>query len=219
MIEVGGGDGRRGGGQARARPAPSSKIRLTAEEERDLPQGGRHAHRAGHHRLAPGLREFDVCRTLFDLLNRNLIAPAGTGAAQVAETRRRPRRGRPPTPGYVVAAAGARCWPWSGVSVQRRHAVRGDRACRRSSQTPTTCCCEGVSHVAAASGSTGRSLAYHLAAGRRAAARSRSWWTRASSTAAYLKDPWARPYHYALDRQRLPAERGGRRRARRAGHR
>jgi len=78
-VEVtSGGDADFSGAPADPRKATSNRIRLTPDEERIL-------------RKVDGLRtvqsiidttgapEFDVCRTLFDLLNRNLIALAGRG--------------------------------------------------------------------------------------------------------------------------------------------
>ncbi len=65
------------------RPAagPSSKIRLTPEEERIYRKidGTRTVQAVID---STGLGEFEVCRTLFDLLNRNIIATAGRGAAK-----------------------------------------------------------------------------------------------------------------------------------------
>jgi hypothetical protein len=49
-----------------------------------------------------GSGEFEVCRTLFDFLNRNLIAPAGRGATPALEEAVETARVSS-TPGYLVA--------------------------------------------------------------------------------------------------------------------
>src|SRR5262245_44205581 len=69
MIEVGGSPG--DGGEAKRGASASSKIRLSAEEERIYRKvdGARTVQGVID---ATGLGEFDVCRTLYDLLNRNI---------------------------------------------------------------------------------------------------------------------------------------------------
>jgi hypothetical protein len=79
----------------------TGRIRLAAEEERVF-------------RKVDGVRtvqaiidgtgsgEFEVCRTLFDFLNRNLIAPAGRGTAPALEESA-VRGAVSSAPGYVVA--------------------------------------------------------------------------------------------------------------------
>jgi hypothetical protein len=52
---------------------------------------------------ATGAAEFEVCRTLFDFLNRNLIAPEGRGETPALEEARAKGRGSS-MPGYAVAA-------------------------------------------------------------------------------------------------------------------
>jgi hypothetical protein len=78
MIEVGSAaddplaaDAKRGSG-------PSNKIRLTVEEERIYRKvdGARTVQALID---ASGAGEFEVCRTLLDLLNRNIVAPVGRG--------------------------------------------------------------------------------------------------------------------------------------------
>lgn len=63
--------------------ASTSKIRLTGEEERVYRRidGSRTVQGIID---ATGLGEFEACRTLFDLLNRNIIAPVGRGMARDA---------------------------------------------------------------------------------------------------------------------------------------
>jgi Domain of unknown function (DUF4388) len=87
MIEVSGSaddpaDGVVPGGEAR-RNAAFNKIRLSAEEERVYRKvdGSRTVQAIID---GTGLGEFEVCRTLFDLLNRNIIAPVGRGESREA---------------------------------------------------------------------------------------------------------------------------------------
>lgn len=84
LIEVGGEEA-----PADAKRGATSKIRLSAEEERVYRRvdGTRTVQAIVD---ATGLGEFETCRTLFDLLNRSIIAPVGRGA----------------TPEAVVAGAG-----------------------------------------------------------------------------------------------------------------
>jgi hypothetical protein len=51
---------------------------------------------------ATGSGEFEVCRTLFDFLNRNLIAPAGHGSSEEADAAEAEPAGSA-VPGYAVA--------------------------------------------------------------------------------------------------------------------
>ena len=99
MIEVGGDPG----DSKRAAASASNKIRLSAEEERIYRKvdGVRTVQAVID---STGVGEFDVCRTLYDLLNRNIVAPAGKGsAARVVEEE--PTDGIvSATPGYVVMA-------------------------------------------------------------------------------------------------------------------
>jgi hypothetical protein len=87
-IEVGaaGGDDLPGGMADPKRSASvSSRIRLTPDEERIFRKvdGSRTVQLIIDITGAP---EFDVCRTLFDLLNRNIIAPAGRGESRESLT-------------------------------------------------------------------------------------------------------------------------------------
>jgi hypothetical protein len=84
--------------------ASTSKIRLTGEEERVY-------RRIDGQRTvqgiidATGLGEFEACRTLFDLLNRNIIAPVGRG--MVRDATGTATEGLPASwlPGYVLVGA------------------------------------------------------------------------------------------------------------------
>jgi hypothetical protein len=104
LIEVGAVSGPDSSGIERRTAAATTtgRIRLAPEEERVFRKvdGVRTVQAIID---ATGAGEFEVCRTLFDFLNRNLIAPAGRGttvpsdegvAASVASS----------APGYVVAA-------------------------------------------------------------------------------------------------------------------
>lgn len=107
MIDVGGGgedvsglDEAFGGGGEGKSASPSNRIRLTAEEERVFRRVD------GNSTVqtvvdASGLGEFDTCRILFDLLNRNIIAPAGRGTARAAAVQ---EAAASPAPGYAVLA-------------------------------------------------------------------------------------------------------------------
>jgi hypothetical protein len=104
LIEVGtsGPDDSGSGEVRRGAPAASGKIRLSPEEDRVFRKvdGVRTVQAIID---GTGVAEFEVCRTLFDFLNRNLIASEGMGASEVDE--RAVARGRSSSlPGYAVAA-------------------------------------------------------------------------------------------------------------------
>jgi len=119
LIEVGEGAGPEGSGSSTGRVAATStgRIRLGPEEERVF-------------RRVDGVRtvqsiidttgsgEFEVCRTLFDFLNRNLIAPSGRGSAAQAEEPEAQGTGSA-VPGYAVAAL-VSALALAGLLVQRR---------------------------------------------------------------------------------------------------
>lgn len=91
-----------GGGQADARGA-SNRIRLTPEEERILRKvdGQRTVQSIIDTTGAP---EFEVCRTLFDLLNRNLISLAGRGDSRDILMSRDEVGPASAVPGFVLLA-------------------------------------------------------------------------------------------------------------------
>jgi hypothetical protein len=103
MIDVGSGpDDSANSGDTKRGSGASNKIRLTIEEERIYRKvdGVRTVQAIID---ATGSAEFEVCRSLFDLLNRNIIAPGGIGVtpesgAEGGETL------VSSTPGYVVVA-------------------------------------------------------------------------------------------------------------------
>jgi hypothetical protein len=118
LIEVGAGTAPDGSGsEARAAAVATGRIRLGPEEERVFRKvdGVRTVQAIID---GTGAAEFEVCRTLFELLNRNLIAPAGRGAAPSAREASTGAAGSA-VPGYVVAALVVSL-SLAGVYVQRR---------------------------------------------------------------------------------------------------
>ena len=104
LIEVGaatGPDSSSSSVDARGASA-TGKIRLGAEEERVFRKvdGVRTVQAIID---STGSGEFEVCRTLFDFMNRNLIAPAGRDRAAQDE-RAEASAAAPAAPGYAVAA-------------------------------------------------------------------------------------------------------------------
>jgi len=103
LIEVGtSGPEDSGSGEIRrGAPAASGKIRLSPEEDRVFRKvdGVRTVQAIID---GTGAAEFDVCRTLFDFLNRNLIAQAGMGATDVHHRIGAGERSSS-LPGYAVA--------------------------------------------------------------------------------------------------------------------
>jgi len=80
----------------------TGRIRLAADEERVFRKvdGVRTVQAIID---GTGAGEFEVCRTLFDFLNRNLIAPVGRGTSPSFEESAAPSTASP-VPGYAVAA-------------------------------------------------------------------------------------------------------------------
>jgi hypothetical protein len=117
LIDVGGGGSPDDSGPERRAQSATGRIRLAPEEERVF-------------RKVDGVRtvqaiidgtgsgEFEVCRTLFDFLNRNLVAPAGRGTAPSLEESVAPSAASP-VPGYAVAALVA-ALAVAGLLVQSR---------------------------------------------------------------------------------------------------
>jgi hypothetical protein len=84
LIEIGAGAGPDSSVSERRVASATGRIRLGPEEERVFRKvdGVRTVQAIID---GTGAGEFEVCRTLFDFLNRNLIAPAGRGAVPSAE--------------------------------------------------------------------------------------------------------------------------------------
>jgi hypothetical protein len=102
MIQVGAAEpDEPGSGEIkRGTPAASGRIRLSPEEDRVFRKvdGVRTVQAIID---ATGAAEFDVCRTLFDFLNRNLITAEGRGATPVLPDARERRRASA-LPGYAT---------------------------------------------------------------------------------------------------------------------
>jgi hypothetical protein len=118
LVEVGAAAGAEAGAaEERTVATSTARIRLAAEEERVFRKvdGVRTVQGIID---ATGSGEFEVCRTLFDFLNRNLIAPAGRGSAARAEQAEAEGEGSA-LPGYAVAVlVGALAL--AGFAVHRR---------------------------------------------------------------------------------------------------
>jgi hypothetical protein len=197
MIEVGAGAGPDASGAERrgAAAVATGRIRLAPEEERVF-------------RKVDGVRtvqaiidgtgsgEFEVCRTLFDFLNRNLVAPAGTGTTPSLE-QGGPEAAASPVPGYLVAALVV-VLAVAGVAVQRRspfavtalppllrgsyEAVLDGTARARLARLE-----RGVEAWRATTGTPPDTLEELVRVG--------------LADSSSLRDPWGRPFHYERGRQ------------------
>ena len=201
LIEVAGGSG--GGveevlaGMAtetkRSAASSASKIRLTPEEERIY-------RKVDGTRTVQGVidstggGEFEVCRVLFDLLNRNIITPAGRGPTRDASVAGLPASAPSATPGYIVAGLCV-LLAIGGIVIRREtpFAVTG--------LPPVLSPAHDLMLEAASHSRLDRLdraiLAYHLAYGS-APATLEVLVSEGLVDRSYLHDPWARPYHYAL---------------------
>ena len=194
-IEVGGGAEEEAlGGSERKRSAASSsnKIRLTPEEERIFRKVD------GIQTVqtiidSVGMSEFDTCRMLFDLLNRNLITTVGRGTTKQAEAVP-DETVASATPGYVLTAA-AVLLAAVGVYATRAtpFAVSGQPPLLKSTeelllQAVSRTRLERLDRAVLASdyahGTVPRTLEEVV--------------NQTLVDRSYLRDPWARPYHYAL---------------------
>jgi hypothetical protein len=101
LIDVVGVAGDGSGAEKRGTVTATGRIRLSPEEERIFRKvdGTRTVQAIVD---AAGVGEFDVCRTLFDFLNRNLIAPAGLGETRASDLERA-ETVAPVFPAYAVA--------------------------------------------------------------------------------------------------------------------
>ena len=101
LIEVGAGSSPDGSGDVKV-ASSTGRIRLAAEEERVFRKvdGVRTVQGIID---ATGAGEFEVCRTLFDFLNRNLITPAGKGSNALRADDAEPVATGSPMPGYGLA--------------------------------------------------------------------------------------------------------------------
>lgn len=174
------------------RPTASSKIRLSQQEENIFRKvdGTRTVQNIID---STGLPEFETCRTLFDLLNRNLISTAGRGAAKTTELGA--EEVEPPGKPAWIAVAGLAALALVGVLVQLRtpFAVTGLSPLLRSSQKLLM---DEVSHTrlqrldravqahVLIKGAPPRTLVEVVKAG--------------LVDQAYLEDSSSRPFHYAI---------------------
>jgi hypothetical protein len=193
-IEVGGGAEEELGGSERKRSAASSsnKIRLTPEEERIFRKvDGTQTVQAIIDSV--GMSEFDTCRMLFDLLNRNLITTVGRGTTKQAEAVP-DETVASATPGYLITLA-AMVLAAVGIYATRTtpFAVTGQPPLLKSTeslllQAISRTRLERLDRAVLASdyaqGDPPRTLEEVV--------------NQALVDRSYLRDPWARPYHYAL---------------------
>ena len=117
LIEVGAGGSPDGSASERRVASATGRIRLAPEEERVFRKvdGVRTVQAIID---GTGAGEFEVCRTLFDFLNRNLIGPAGSGTAPSLEESTA-ESAASAVPGYVVAGL-VLALALAGLVVQRR---------------------------------------------------------------------------------------------------
>ena len=194
MIEVGEG----GGGiddvlGKRGAASSLSKIRLSGDEERVYRKvdGTRTVQGIID---ATGMGEFEVCRTLFDLLNRNIISTVGRGEAAETTLSGRAETPASPVPGYAMAAAAvvlslvamAARWTTPFAVVGRPPLLAGSYRLLLDavSQARITRLDRAVLAYRLMSGQLPRTLEDLVKAG--------------LVDRSYLKDPWERPYHFAL---------------------
>jgi hypothetical protein len=193
MLEVGPADD--GGPRAGEGLRPSGKIRLTPQEE--------HVFRKvdGTRTVqviidATGGAEFEVCRTLFDLLNRNLITTVGRGMARDAE-RRQAEAPTSAAPGRIafavvlaLAIAGTalrRDDPFAVIGRPPLFKASYDVLLDDISRARLQRLDRGIQAFQLAQGSLPRTLDDVAA--------------RGLVDRTYLSDPWRRRYHYALTEQ------------------
>jgi hypothetical protein len=198
MIEVGGGDDEGGeglGGLAepkRTAASSTSKIRLTHDEERIYRKidGSRTVQAIID---GTGMTEFEACRILFDLLNRNIITTVGRGVAREAQAGRPEPVATPGSSRWVLPGVALLAIALAGFAQRPPFALVGRPPLLRDSYDLLM---EGVSR-SRLERLDRAILAYHLLRG------SAPKTLEAVSEdglvdRSYLKDPWARPYHYAL---------------------
>jgi hypothetical protein len=176
------------------RAATTNKIRLTPEEERVYRRvdGTRSVQGIID---ATGLGEFNVCRTLFDLLNRSIVAPVGRaeapeltlGAGDAADHRAR-------WPGHLLLAlALALAFVSVGVNLRRPFALTGRPALLEEAAQATFASLDDARLARVDRGV----LAYQMITGN--LPESLSDVVRAGLLdGGDVKDSWARPYHYTF---------------------
>jgi hypothetical protein len=193
MIEVGGAeDG--GSDPDPMRAAPSAgKVRLTSHEDQIFRKvdGSRTVQAIID---STGTGEFDVCRVLFDLLNRNLITTVGRGVARDVDSGGRTEAPTSSAPGWALAALVVAV-ALVGVVVRRHEPLlvlgrpaflRGsyDSLLGNVSQARLQRLDQAIQAYRFAQGSLPRTLEDVVGSG--------------LVDRAYLRDPWERPFHYAV---------------------
>jgi len=193
-IEVGGGAEAESMGGVTPEPkrvaaSSSSKIRLTPEEERIFRKvdGARTVQAIID---SVGMSEFDTCRMLFDLLNRNLITTVGRGTTKQAEAV--PDEGvASATPGYLltavailVAVYSQRTSPFGVTGFPPMLKSTEELMLQGVSRTRLERLDRAVMAYDLDRGGVPRTLEELV--------------DHALVDPSYVHDPWARPYHYAL---------------------
>ncbi len=180
--------------EADAKRTAATRIRLTPDEERIYRRvdGTRSVQGIID---ATGLGEFDVCRTLFDLLNRSIIAPGGRAEAPEVSPGAGDDADQPLRwPGYALLLASLALTLVSlAVRLRDPYAVSGLQPFLAQTSLVTL-----ESLDAARLRRVDRGVqAYHMLTGR--LPESLSDVARAGLLdGGDLKDPWARPYHYSF---------------------
>jgi len=198
MIEVGSGgedadDGLAGLSEPKRSAASStSKIRLTHDEERIYRKvdGSRTVQTIID---GTGMTEFEVCRILYDLLNRNIITTVGRGVARETQPGRAEPVATAGTGRFVLPAVVAGALALALLAQRPPFAVVGRPPLLRESHDLLI---EAVSR-SRLERLDRAILAYHLLRG--AAPKTlEALADEGLVDRTYLKDPWSRPYHYAL---------------------
>jgi hypothetical protein len=177
----------------RSAASSASKIRLTPEEERIY-------RKVDGTRTVQGVidstggGEFEVCRILFDLLNRNIITPVGRGPTRDASVVGLPRAAPSTAPGYL--AAGLLVLLALGGAFVRREAPFGVTGLPPLLRGTYDLMLEAASHWRLERLDRAI-LAHHLVHGS-VPPTLEALVAEGLVDRAYLRDPWARPYHYAL---------------------
>jgi hypothetical protein len=190
LIDVGAGAGPDTSVAERRVASPTARIRLASEEERVFRKvdGVRTVQSIID---STGAGEFEVCRTLFDFLNRNLIAPAGHGSAQSLDEAGAASPASA-VPGHVLAVLVV-LLTLAGLLVQRRSpfAVSGLPPVLHRSYTAVL---DGAarSRLARLERAVEAWRATHGAPPAALADLVRAGLVDRS----YLHDPWSRPFHY-----------------------
>ncbi len=181
-------------GSKRGAVSSLTRIRLSPEEERVYRKvdGTRTVQAIVD---ATGIGDFDVCKTLFDLLNRNIITFAGRGVGgQVDASVGQAEAPASPVTGYVtlgvagaLALAGAIAnWSRPFAVVTRPPLLAGtyESTLAGVAEARLQRLDRAVQAYRFANGALPRTLDDLVGA--------------ALIDRSYLKDPWSRPYHYAL---------------------